>query len=622
MIRKHGVAGVSSVLAILIVFNALFLNKLVKMGIVAAGEGIFKAKVEIGKVDIQLLKGKILLENMAVGDKNHEFKNLWEAQNIELKFMIEPLFKRKFIIDNISVVNMAMGTDRKDSGFLPPKKIQKIEKQQEDKSSAVDKMKDNVDTKAKTDIQKMPVSKSNDIGDKLKNIDYKSYISKDNLGAYKAIKDSEQNIKAKKEKTYDDMKNINIEAKAKTIESELQSAKDVKVGGIKDIPAAQAKLQELGKVKTDIDSLKKDVDTEKSDVQDFSDYSKSVTSDIEKAKEADVQGVMGKFNINILNASNIEKSLIGPIWYDRVTKILDLLTVVNKYIPKSQKKGPKQKVIEQKRMDGRDIVFISSAYPTFWIKKILLTTEKADSSQYMVKGEIDDVTTEQAVIGKPLTFNIYAEKSGSVMSMKGEINHIDEINDNITMSMSKIPASTMGLDKIDYGNVKMKSANVDTTAEIKNTEKTITINGNIFLSSMQFDKQDASDIVSQVLKGIDKMKIGFHLVQKDTGSSLSFDSDIADRIKGSLNKIYGKKVAEAKDKISKEIDGKIKDESNGLLKQIADDKGDLSKQLGADNDKVGGLQGEAGKAEASIQKQIAGAQGQGAAKSLQNIFKK
>ncbi len=622
MIRKHGVAATAIALALIIVFNVFFLNMLVKMGLVAAGENMFKSKVEIEKVDIQVLKSQILIENLTVADKNHEFKNLWQAQKIEIKYIFTPMLKRKFIFDNINVINLAIGTDRKISGFLPPGKVQKIEKQQEDKNAPTDKMKDAIDNKAKTDVQKMPVSKSNELGDKLKNIDYKSYIKKENLESYKLIKDSEQKLKDKKDKTSSDMKNINIDATTKNLESEIGDIKGVKVNSASDIPAAQAKLQELGKMKTEVESLKKDLETEKNDAQDFYDYSKGLSNDIEKAKEKDVQNVLGNFNVKILNASSIEKSLIGPIWYDRITKIMDLLNLINKYIPKSQKKGKKEKIIEKKRIHGRDIVFVSSAYPTFWIKKVVISTEKADASQYLVKGEIDDITTEQAVIGRPITFNLYAEKSGMGMIMKGDINHIDEINDTITMSTTKMPASTAGLDKVDYGNIKLKNANMDTSAEIKNMEKIISINGNILLSGVQFDKQDSSDVVYQAVSGIDKMKIGFHVVQKNTGLSMSFDSDIADRIKSSLNRIYGKKVSDAKDKISKEIGSQIKDESKGLLKDVDGDKGDIQKQLSADNGKVNGTQNDITNAESAINKQIESQGKNSAVKKLQNLFNK
>lgn len=134
MIRKSGVLISLIFIILVLLFNLVFINMIVKGAIVKAGEAIFGAKTEIGKVKVDLFKRKVLFEKISVGDKKNEFKNLFEIEQINFAFKILPLLSKKVIIDNIDVSNLLLNSDRKTSGFLPPKKTKKQETKKEKKT--------------------------------------------------------------------------------------------------------------------------------------------------------------------------------------------------------------------------------------------------------------------------------------------------------------------------------------------------------------------------------------------------------------------------------------------------------------------------------------------------------
>jgi len=600
MVRKSGVIVSLIFIILILLFNLIFINMIVKGALVKAGEAIFGAKTEIEKVKVDLFKGKVLLEKLSVGDKNNEFKNLFEIEKINLGFEILPLLSKKIIIDNVDVLNLLLNSDRKTSGFLPPKKIKKQEEKKEKKPGLIDKLSAKLEDKAKQEIKKMPVLKMADKKE-IANVDLKKYISIDNLESSKKIKEAKKNLETRKEEIKTNLQNLNIEKRAAEIKAKAENLKNFKINSAQDIPEAQKKLQELDAIKKEAESLNNDLNNAKNQITDFSNYANNQIKEVNAAKEKDIDSIMKNMNLNMLNASELEKALIGPVWYNRVNSVINLFNMAKKYIPKGEKKD-KKKVVEHKREKGREVVFIApKMLPNFWIKKINISVSKKDG--FFVKGNIEDVCTEQVVIEKPLVFSLIASTGDKIYSMSGKINHIESINDIIELKADGLSGAMVGLNNVDLGNVNMKNCTVGFNLLGANVDDTITINGTIGLKQISWMKKE-EDITYQVLSGIDKININLMLSMGNNTENIAISSDILEKIKSSIQKVYGKKIAEIRNKVNKEIEIKIKEQMKGLTDSIAGSNSELGKIFNSKKDKINSVNDYIASVKGGIEKQI------------------
>jgi uncharacterized protein (TIGR03545 family) len=605
MFRKKGLIYAGVILAVVVIFEVFFMNMLVKMAIVGTGKMIFGAKVDVKSVSIDVFKSKLDIRGLVVADKSKEYKNLFEVSDIDIDIMVLPLLEKKFIVDDISVVDLVLGTDRTTSGFLPVREVKKAEKKKADSTpNFASKLMDSAKDKAKDEIKQIPASKLADLKD-MKNIDYKQYVKKENLESYKAAQTAKENINTAKAKADASIKSVDADAKIKAARESLNKVKETKISGVADIAKGQQALTELDNIKKSTDELLKSVNNAKEDSQALITVSKSSVDSINAAKDKDVQDVMSKVNINVLDSKNVEKSLIGPVWYDRISKMLQFADMANKYIPVSKKKAKKQRVVA--RGAGREIVFLEGTrYPSFWIKKTSLSTSGSGKSQYAMKGEIDDIAIEQSVIGKPLTFTLSLDNPSQTIKLNGSINHMDGRNDSITAEVSNLPASAAGLDKVDFGNIKIKSANTAYEMDLKSTEEALELNGKIKEKNVEFTSPDANNIAFQALSGLDAFNVNIAMKNSDKNSDISVTSDIADRLKKALDKIYGKKISEAKASAKKAVEDAVKDEVKSVTGLGDSASADSNKQVKGLNDKVAGLQSEVDKAKNDITAKMAG----------------
>jgi uncharacterized protein (TIGR03545 family) len=619
IMRKNGIMGLAIFLVVFILFDIFALDFLVKWSMVSAGEAAFKARTEIKKLHVDVFKSRLTIQGFAVADRNKEFRNVFETGSIVLDFMPSQLFAGKVIIENIEIKDLALGTDRKTSGFLPPAKVKKlVKKDKQNENKAMTAITDKVNEQAKKEINLLPVSKLGNLGDKVKNAKVSDVIKLEDLQSYKKIKETGTNVKEQKDKISAEITNNKIDQETKSIKESAEKLKGIKVAGPGDIPEAQKGLAELDNIRKQLGAAKTELNTVKTDADGFYSYSKDALDGIKAAKEQDVENVMAKYNIKILSADGIEKALIGPVWYNRVQQLTDIVGFVNKWILPG-KKAKKDGFAAMKRGNGEDVFFVADKLPHFLIKNIIITTTGNGGSNYYVNGKITDITNEQYITGRPTIISLTMSKGAGTMTVNGKLDHISEADDVININFAGLPASFFGLDGVNYGNVKLESAKMGAGAMITNKPEAITLSGTVTMDKPVFSAADKEDIVYQAFSSLDGLVITFKLVNTDKGAALNLTSDAGDRLKKALAKIYGQKVAEIKAKISKQIDDQVKGEQDKLVKSIASQNSDVKSKIDGYTSKYNSASSTVDGTQSDINGKITRAQNQGATNAVKGL---
>lgn len=615
MFRKNGVIAALVIGVLAVVFNIFFLDGIVKSTLIKSGTKMARARVEIAYLHVDLLKSKITVKGLSVADKSREFKNLFSADEAVIDYMLLPLLEKKYIIDNVSVINLAAGSERKTSGFLKADEVKKMDKEEADyKNSFIGRARSGLEKKAGGELKKMPVAKLAEIKD-IKKVDFKNLVKKEDLASYKAIKTAQERVKEEKVKVEQAIKAADVDAAVRETKESVKKIREVKVASFEDIPAAKAALTELDKIKNTTEKTVKDVEKAKKQAEAFYEYSKAAYKEIDAAREKDYQAVLAKADINMLSADGIEKALIGDVWYDRVQKVMYYMSLAEKYIPKKKKKE-KNSIYVKKRGTGREVVYSSQGrYPGFWIKKVVLSVKGADKgSSYYMKGEILDIAAEQDVTGKPLVAALQLDNPSQSIFIKAAVDHLDAINDILEISVKNLPASFIGLDKADFGSSKIEKAKVALEAIARNTDDYFMIKGSIGISDMQVSSADKQDIVYLAIKGIKDLKVSF-TARQAASFSMEVTSNAYDQIKKSLASIYGSKIEKAKQDAKKAVEDAIKGELQGL-KGADSGSGSVESQIKDLNSKNGQINTEIDKAKAELNKKITSAAGGNLLKGL------
>ena len=563
---------------------SIFKNVIIKKAITFTCEKIFEAKCDIEKVDFKFLDSSLKIKKIEIANKNDYMKNLVDIGSITVDFDLGQLLKKRFVADELSVLDVNSGTERKTSGELPPKKEKKIKKE-----------------KAKTEKQ----------------------ASESKLG--KALADKKAVASNSLEKNITGLFNqFNPETLMQNFSAQLQTpaiSKQVQEQVPQIVAKWQAKTAEAQKT---IDDLQKSVNdilafdfnsvqNNPLKIKEFIETLDSTYKNLDKVKN-DASGLLNSFNADIAEADGLRKSVQNAVSHDmnfansEINKIKTLnisdgtklisgmfenvaCDVLGKYYPYAQKgvdyilelkakqaSQPKKEKVKKektkysiKRAPGRDIFYRQDKVPAFWIKKM------AGSGPNFF-AQASDLASNQDIINKPakIDFNMdlwdLQHTAKLVVDFRSSSSEplikADYGLKNIPLN---IPAEKFGA----YPGVPAFDAKcaIDAVLKIFDSEG-FEISGkglltNLQISTVPFEPEFASKIYSNVMSRINTVRAevtsGF---TASNGLKLNMNSDADQQVLNSLKKEMEAQLADIKAKLKDELTKKINEASGGALGQF------------------------------------------------------
>ncbi|MCJ7812631.1 hypothetical protein MUP95_04835, partial [bacterium] len=147
------------------IISILFMDRWIEKGIEKTGEAIVGAKVEMDGFHFNLFKLSVEWDRFQITDPKNTMRNMIEIGRTVFNMKSAALMKKRFIIEEITVVDVRSGTERAYDGALPEKKKQVKDS---DKPDMLDKIKDQL----QSEVDRLPVMQfsSSDLTQKL-NVD-------------------------------------------------------------------------------------------------------------------------------------------------------------------------------------------------------------------------------------------------------------------------------------------------------------------------------------------------------------------------------------------------------------------------------------------------------------------
>lgn len=595
------IVTIAFIAAIPICFS-MFKNVIIKKAITVVCENIFEAKTDIEKVDFKFLDSSLKIKKIEIANKNDYMKNLVDIGSITIDFDLGQLLRKRFVADELSVLDVNTGTERTTSGELPPAKEKKIKKQ-----------------KAKAEKE----------------------ASESKLG--KALSDKKAVAANSLEKNITGLFNqFNPETLMQNYAAQLQTpaiSKQVQ----EQIPQIVAKWQaKPAEVQKTVDELQKSVNEIMSfdysavqnnplKIKEFIESLDATYKNIDKVKN-DANGVLNSFNADIAEADDLRKTVQNAVTHDmnfansEINKIKSLnvsdgtklisgmfenvaCDVLGKYYPYAQKgvnyllelkskqaSKPKTEKVKKekkkysvKRAPGRDIFYRQDKVPALWIKKM------AGSGPNFF-AQATDIASNQDIINKPAKIDFNMDLWNLQHTAKLVVDFRTETKEPLVRAdygLKNIPLNIPAEKFGEYPGVPSFDAKcaVDAIFKIFDDEGfEITGKGlltDLKISTVPFEPEYASKIYSSVMGRINTVRAsiasGFTI---SDGLKMALDSDADVQVINSIKKEMEAQLAGIKENLKAELTKRINEASGGALGQFGsldDIKSKLTGSVGQAN---------------------------------------
>ena len=577
-----------------------FKNPLVKKGLTMGAEAAFGAKTDIGYVNLSIMSTRLTIGNIAIGNKNSYYKNLFEAKKIELDFDLVQALRGRFDAENLEVSGMDFNTDRTTSCELPAKA--KTTKKEDSAFMKSLKAKSN---RAILDLQAQAFDLlgGSDVDSIVANIQAQL---KTPQAAQDALDEAQILIEKWKDKpaeltgvvtdfvyTVQDLQTINV-----------KNYDDVE--GLKDaLKKVNAAVVSGNTIKETVEQVVEDVKEDAATVQAVADnVIKSAESDYNYAKErlTTLTGAVKNADALVNNALNtVGYDMMGK-YYPYVVQGLNYATELKNKSSEKKKETTEEKIKSRKRLKGTTYWYMD-ACPAFLIERV-----RASGTNF--EATLTEVTNDQNVRNKPTML------TGSLVT--SGVDH----RANITVDARS--ASLEPLVSVSYlgsgFNTNIDGTSIASKCGIPSiTGKTVlsgtadatgfTAQGSLDINPVSLTTDGfANDFVTKYyragLSAIDRISMGYDLGYTEArGAYLDLQGNLGDQFMKALEAIILSIGRDAKNAALKLIEDQLNNSSNEVIvraKEFLGIEGDIDLQ----NIRFSDAQALLEKKKAEIEKQI------------------
>ena len=560
-------------LLFLIVFSVLtFKNVIIRNVIKNLCETQFEARCDIAVLDLKLLDSSFTVKGFEIADKKEPMKNVFSFDSLVIDFDLTQLLKKKFVADEFSIEEVAVGSERTYDGSLPPSKLKKIqdkkaekakkkaekkEKIQQSFTNATNQVRDNVNngianifetfnplnimnTCYKQLLIPGVVGKIEDqtviLIDKWKTTPERVQVQVNNVQEsandiinfdYNSIKDDPKKIK--------DML-VTFNDALKTIDGVKEETESLLAQMEDDVRTVTELTQEVS------DSVQHDIDVTKKEIEKLTSFRLPSGQEF-LASTIDIYGheLLGKYY---------------PILKDVVNYLVELKDKQLPPPPKLPKKEKEPKK-EIKRSEGRNVEFTKDRNPKVWIKKI-------KASGFNMKLDITNIANDMNKTDVPcvaiFTFDYKEITHGGrvVVDIRTEtpnpLVYIEYTCDGTTFTHSD------GIPGVPQINT---NANYTVSAKV-NQDTSFALYGegdfyNLNLTSLPFEPPYIFDIYKNILGGFDSAVVGLEIgVSPTMGLTLHANTDLDEKIGNALRDEINRQLNMIREAIEKEVSAQIK----------------------------------------------------------------
>ncbi len=573
------IATVSFIVALAVVVS-IFKNPIAKKIIKGTCESIFTAKTDIKSVNVKFLDSFIKVNSIQIGNKNSEYKNLFEAETIVLDFNLTQLLRGHFVAENLEVSEMKFNTDRTTSCRLPLK--EKAEKKESKESPFMKNCKDKILEETNSCKEKLQAL----FGDlDIASLSEKIMTELKTPALCEELKtDVQQTIGKWSSKPKE------IESQIATFAKDVATLQNLNVNSIKDLSELNKNLTLIKntistgqKLSGNIKSITDDFDK---DVKKVSSYSKQVEQSV-KDDKAYVQNSVNGIKDTVLGAKQIFTSAIQSLGYSVLGKYYPYAEKLISYgvklknesntgdktkLAKTEKKEKKAKIkkVKKERLSGTTFWY-GTDYPSFYI-------QRAFASGPAFKCELKELSSNHNLTKKAST--VAADFITAEISHK--INGVFDIRTDSAAKMIHLDYTGSGFnfdvkdsENSEGNGIPCALGKADLKLSGDFDENYFRAYGNaslnpLTLSSNGFNNEKIDSYYKKALAQVTDLKLGYEVLFSDSNLSMDLNGNFAEKFVNALKGFASSAGGDAAKDIMAKVNEKLGASSNEYLSSISD----------------------------------------------------
>jgi uncharacterized protein (TIGR03545 family) len=575
--RWKGFIALALIVAAWILVTALFLDRWIESGLEAAGEAAVGAKVEIDGLDFRFSDLSIQWRRLQAADARQPMRNLLETGPAAFKMSPAALFRKRIVIDEMALEEVRSGTPRTTSGALP----KKSPKPKTGKPDFLDKIK----ARLKNEVEAMPVMKFDPDA-------FKKKLNLDSLIAIAGIRTPGKVDSLKQDATlavarWDGIvKTFHPDEDLKKIQSDFQGLEPQKIKTVPEalalVDKARSSQKALAAISDTFNVRQKAI---RADVGRITSYAAQVDDWIRE----DYRTVAQKAQLPDLSVRSIAKMLAGGAITAKAEQYLGYYQTARKYLPKKSDK-PEKKAVP--RLRGQDIHFANRhAYPAFLVRTIRVSGQTGSSAEQpgvMLKGEIQNVTSQPWVIGKPATVNLSGTMNDSrSVAVQAVLDHVTEAaSDSFHVRFGNTSLNRVAIPDSKYLPAQIQTGKADFDLVLRFKEDDFLGRFDMQAKNLGFDfgQTQSNDLFMEVVRSVigrmNLITLDVKAAGKQDDFQFNVDSNIDNLVSQELRQMGSKALADAEARIKSKLNQIRAEKMAELEKLYADKKPAIEAALG------------------------------------------
>ena len=593
-IRWEAVLPFTIIILLVIIYFKLFFDANLRKGLEYAGYKVTGAEVDIAELETSFFKANIRIQGIEVTDSIKPSHNSISIGDVRFGMLWDALLRGKVVIKEVVVEKVEFGKPRKSAGKVkPPEPV--VVSEDNGKPSALQKEADKIKDKALSATEaKYNNNVLGDVASMLGGAD--SQLQMDKLEGSLLSKDMANKLnaemKTKSQAWQDRLKKL---PQSKDFQALSDRAGKVKTKDFKSVDELQSSLKEFDSVIKEADAKFKEIQTANSDLNQDLQNSQKQIKDLEEQINKDSKNLESHFKIPKIDPKSLSQALFRQYLDPYLAKFNHYKGLAEKYVPPNlmnKKKKDEPDVSMQPHPREKGVVYEfgrANSYPAFWIQHIGVSSQ-AGLSLYSgnIKGEINDITSNQVLIGKP-TVALFAGDFPSAqlsgLDSKLVIDNRQE-NSRITFDfgLGSFPIEARELVNSDEVQIAFSKASGQMKLHseleaLRNFKMTL---DNKF-SQVQYDIKAKNTTIQEVLKtvfaGIPVVTLEAQGAGELPSLSLSVNSNLGTELSKGIEKQIQAKINEAQEKIRKYVNDQVGAQKAQIEAQYNQIKNQVEKEL-------------------------------------------
>lgn len=386
LVRWRGAVPLVIAGVLLGVFWVFYLDLAVERSIEYLGSELIGARVDVGRVNVRLARGSVVVHELEVANPDSPMRNLVHIREIVARVRIAPLLEKKLALDTVAIRGVRFGTSRRESGAL---------KKREARSGVAYR-------RLTSWVERVKIPPLNLSG--LGAVAKLEKLSPDSLQTLVEARALELAVDSLQERWRAALSSLVSAAQLDSARGLASRLKQANVGTL-GVAGAQQLLQSARALASELENSANRLQ----ELEDEADRGLALVENrvrsLRDARQADYQYVRRLVNLPRLQAPDLSTSIFGEVVLQRIRPILYGLELAEDYLPPGldprRRPGPKRL-----RAPGTTVEFPrKESYPAFLLRLGEVDFEVSGSGaagRYAAR--LEGLTTAPEVYGRPTRF--------------------------------------------------------------------------------------------------------------------------------------------------------------------------------------------------------------------------